>query len=66
MYTITLIDRPDLQDAVLTEVDGDNLVLINRGKYILNWPGLSPLNINPNSKNLQRRISQQELKQKIR
>lgn len=66
LYTITLIDRPDLQDAVLIEVDGDNLVLVNRGKYILNWSGLSPLNINPNSKNLQRRISQQELKQKIR
>lgn len=66
LYTITLIDRSDLQDAVLIEVDGDNLVLANRGKYILNWSGLSPLNINPNSKNLQRRISQQELKQKIR
>jgi hypothetical protein len=66
LYTITLIDRADLQDAVLTEVDGDNLVLIGRGKYILNWSGLSPLNISPNSKNLRRRISQQELKQKIR
>jgi hypothetical protein len=66
MYTITLIDRADLQDVVLAEVAGDNLVLINQGKYILNWPGLSPLNISPNSKNLQRRISQQELKQKIR
>lgn len=65
MYTITLINRPDLQDAVLTEVDGDNLVLIDQGKYILNWSGLSPLNINPNSKNLRRRISQQELKQQI-
>ena len=65
LYTITLIDRPDLQDAILTEVDEDNLVLVSRGKYILNWSGLSPLNINPNRKNLQRRISQQELKQKI-
>lgn len=65
LYTITLIDRSDLQDAVLIEVDGDNLVLIGRGKYILNWAGPSPLNINPNRKNLQRRISQQELKQKI-
>jgi hypothetical protein len=66
LYTITLIDRPDLQNAVLTEVGGDNLVLVDQEKYILNWPGLSPLNISPNSKNLQRRISQQELKQKIR
>ena len=66
LYTITLIDRADLQNAVLAEVGGDNLVLIDQGKYILNWSGLSPLNISPNSKNLRRRISQQELKQKIR
>ncbi len=65
MYTITLINRPDLQDAVLTEVDGDNLVLIGQGKYILNWSGLTPLNIIPSNKNLRRRISQQELKLQI-
>jgi len=65
MYTITLINRPDLQDAVLTEVDGDNLVLIGQGKYILNWSGLTPLNIIPSSKNLRRRIGQQELKLQI-
>ncbi len=65
MYTIAILDRPDLQDAVLTEVDGDNLVLVAGGKYILNWDGTNVLNINPSKKNLQRRISQQEILQQI-
>ena len=38
LYTITLLDRADLGDAtlVLTE-SGDNLVLVAKSKYILNW-----------------------------
>jgi hypothetical protein len=38
LYTITLLDRADLNDAtlVLTE-SGDNLVLVAKSKYILNW-----------------------------
>ena len=28
LYTITMLDRPDLQDAVLAEFDSDNLVLV--------------------------------------
>lgn len=65
MYTIAMLERTDITDAVLAEVDGDNLVLINQGKYILNWGGGTPLNINPNTKTLRRRISQQEIKKQI-
>jgi len=38
LYTITLLDRADMASArmVLTE-DGDNLVLVAKEKYILNW-----------------------------
>jgi hypothetical protein len=38
LYTITLLDRADLNDAtlVLTQA-GDNLVLVSQSKYILNW-----------------------------
>jgi hypothetical protein len=38
LYTITLLDRADLADTtlVLTET-GDNLVLVAKSKYILNW-----------------------------
>jgi hypothetical protein len=38
MYTISLLDRADMADAelVLTN-EGDNLVLVAKEKYILNW-----------------------------
>jgi len=38
LYTISLLDRKDLADAelILTE-EGDNLVQVAQGKYILNW-----------------------------
>jgi hypothetical protein len=38
LYTITLLDRADFADTtlVLTQT-GDNLVLVNKSKYILNW-----------------------------
>lgn len=65
VYTIALLDRKDLQDAVLAEVDGDNLVLVAGGKYILNWGGGTPLNIIPDIKQLRRQISQREILQQI-
>jgi hypothetical protein len=38
LYTISLLERADMADAelVLTE-EGDNLVLVAKEKYILNW-----------------------------
>jgi len=38
VYTISLLDRVDMADTtlVLTE-EGDNLVLVAKEKYILNW-----------------------------
>ena len=37
LYTVTMLNRPDIQDAELINSDNDNLVLISNGKYILNW-----------------------------
>jgi len=51
MYTIAIVDRPDLQDAVLVEVDSDNLVLVSQEKYILNWDRDIVVNINQSPKN---------------
>lgn len=64
MYTIAMLDRMDLQDVVLVEVDGDNLVLIDNGKYILNWDGGEAVNINPGTQ-LRHQISLQELQKQI-
>jgi hypothetical protein len=47
LYTITLLDRADLGDTtlVLTET-GDNLVLVSKSKYILNWDKDTIVNTN--------------------
>ena len=37
LYTVTMLNRPDIQDAELINSDNDNLVQISNGKYILNW-----------------------------
>jgi hypothetical protein len=64
MYTIAMLDRSDMQDVVLAEVGGDNLVLVDKEKYILNWDGCNQVNINPGTK-LRRSISLQELQKQI-
>lgn len=66
LYTITLLDRADLQDACMIEYLGDNLVLVNGEKYILNWDPDQVLNISLGSSKSRRRVSQEEIKQKIR
>ena len=65
MYTITLLDREDLQDSVLTESDQGNLVLIQQGKYILNWDSEQVLNINPGQITAQHSVTQEQIQQQI-
>jgi hypothetical protein len=66
LYTITMLDRLDLQDAVLAETDQGNLVLTQDKKYILNWDSEQVLNINPGQINVQHSITQEQIKQQIR
>lgn len=66
LYTITILDRPDLQDAVLAEVDSDNLVLANQGKYILNWDRDTVVNINLSLKKTRHQITQNQIKLQIK
>ena len=66
LYTITMLDRPDLQDAVLAEVVSDNLVLVNKKKYILNWDSTSVVNINPTGSRPRHSVTQEQIKQQIR
>lgn len=65
MYTIALLDRTDLQDAVLAEHDSDNLVLVGDRKYILNWDRDTVVNIDPGTQHSRRRVDLQTLQQKI-
>ena len=66
LYTITLLDRADLQDSVLAESDQVNLVLVQDKKYILNWDSQQVLNINPGQIKAQHSVTQQQLKQQLR
>ena len=66
MYTISMLDREDLQDARMIEYQSDNLVLVAQEKYILNWDPDQVLNISLRSSTPRRQVSQEQIKQKIR
>ena len=66
LYTITMLDRPDLQDSVLAEFDSDNLVLVAKEKYILNWDSTTVVNINPTGSRPRHSVTQEQIKQQIR
>ena len=66
LYTIAMLDRVDLQDACMIEYQSDNLVLVNKEKYILNWDPDQVVNISLGRSKPRRRVSQEQVKQKIR
>ena len=66
LYTIAMLDRADLQNICMVEYFGDNLVLVNGEKYILNWDPDQIVNISLGTINSRRRVSQEQIKQKIR
>jgi hypothetical protein len=66
MYTIAMLDHEDLQDACMIEYQSDNLVLVNKEKYILNWDPDQVVNISLGRSKPRRRVSQEQVKQKIR
>lgn len=61
LYTIAMLDRAEMNDAVLAEVGSDNLVLVGKRKYILNWDEDSVLNTIPEVKS-RRKIILADLK----
>ena len=66
LYTIALIDRPDLTDTTLIDTGSDNLVLIPGEKYILNWDSNEIVNINLGQYKVRHSVAQSEIKQQIR
>ena len=62
LYTISMLDRADMADAelILTK-DGDNLVQVAQGKYILNWSPDSVVNTFQEVK-IARQLKQQQIK----
>lgn len=66
VYTITMLDRADMQDSCLVEENQNNLVLIHSRKYILNYSPDDILNTYLESGNIRRELTQQQIKQKLR
>ena len=66
LYTIAIMDHPGVEQAELTEVSSDNLVLINNSKYILNWDRGEIVNINLGMRNPRRSVSLEKIQQQIK
>ena len=63
LYTITVLDRDDIQDAELIETEQGNLVQLDGGKYILNWG--RDLGLNTRLQQSKHHIAQSEVKQQL-
>ena len=65
LYTISLLDREDIKHSELIETENDNLVLIDSGKYVLNWDAHRIVNINPGATNPRHRVQQSSINHMI-
>lgn len=63
LYTIMLLDRDDVSDAKIVEIDQGNLVLAAQEKYILNWERDIIVNTNLESTKFRNQLCQVEIKQ---
>ena len=66
LYTISLLDRADIKHSELVQTENDNLVLIDSGKYVLNWDPHRIVNISPGTINPRHRVQQTSINQTIR
>ena len=64
-YTLVMINHPDIHDLELVLCNGSNLVRVNEGKYILNYEPGSCVNTNLEPAPVLRRITQQQIKNRI-
>jgi hypothetical protein len=66
LYTIALLDRPDMADTVLVDIGSDNLVLVGQEKYILNWDRDQIVNINLTPYKIRHSVSVEQIKKQIK
>ena len=65
LYTISMLERPDITDAELLDCKNGTVLQVSGGKYILNWVPSGIVNINPDAGAVRYRIQQQQTLQKI-
>ncbi len=64
VYTLLDIDHSDVVDVAIAYTENDNLVLINKGLYILNWAPSTVLNINSINQDIKRIVGSDLVKHK--
>lgn len=65
VYTVILTEHEKVHEVELVETDKDNLVLINHGKYILNWYPDEIVNISSVNINIKRTISSKQIRKRL-
>ena len=65
LYTVMMIDTKHTLLASLGQTDNDNLVLVDQGKYILNWAPRQLLNIHSNNISILRQVDGEALRQHL-
>ena len=66
LYTIGIMERSDMSDAVLIEVASNNLIQVCQNNYILNWDKADIVNINPGNPLVQHSVSIAQIKTLIK
>jgi hypothetical protein len=56
-----MVEHPDVKQIQIAQTDEDNLVLINHGKYILNWTPREVVNIESINTSIKKTIDASEL-----
>jgi hypothetical protein len=56
LYTVRMTEHAEVSDVALGQTDHDNLVLVNQGKYILNWCPGQLLNIQSQAVQVRRQL----------
>jgi hypothetical protein len=64
-YTLAMIDHPDIHQFELCHSNGINLVLVNDGKYILNYEQDRWVNTHLSDASVQKRMTQAQIKNRI-
>jgi hypothetical protein len=65
-YTLVMIHHPGIHDLDMVLCNDGNLVRVNSGKYILNYEPGSCVNTNLEPGPIQKRVSQQQLNNRIK
>lgn len=65
-YTLMMIDHPDITDYQMVTDNETNLVLVNQGKYILNWAPGEIVNTHSEVNEIKKTVLPEQLKHHLR